>query len=146
MFFLSHYAKKLGKSMTGISRDAMDRLAGYAWPGNVRELQNVIERAIILSRGSILESEPDFASMLTSGMLPQTPEGPAEPVQFAKPAAPPFATLKEVERGHILAALKQTGGVVEGPNGAARMLSLHPNTLRHRMDKLGIKRSASRMP
>ena len=145
MFFLSHYAKKLGKNMTGISRDAMDRLASYAWPGNVRELQNVIERAIILSRGSILESEPDLASMLTSGMLPQTPERPAEPVQFAHPTAAPFATLKEVERAHILAALKQTGGVVEGPNGAARMLSLHPNTLRHRMDKLGIKRSASRM-
>jgi formate hydrogenlyase transcriptional activator len=56
-----------------------------------------------------------------------------------------FATLAEVERGHIIMALKQTNGIVEGPKGAARMLNLHPNTLRHRMDKLGIKRSASHL-
>ena len=55
MFFLSHYAKKLGKHMEGISQDAMDQLAGYAWPGNVRELQNVIERAVILARAPMLE-------------------------------------------------------------------------------------------
>jgi formate hydrogenlyase transcriptional activator len=143
MFFLSHYAKKLGKSMEGISQGAMDRLASYGWPGNVRELQNVIERAIILSRSSILEPEPDLVSMLTSGVLPQTPPRPAEAVQAAPPASPLFPTLKDVERDHILAALKRSGGVVEGPKGAATMLNLHPNTLRHRMDKLGIKRSTS---
>jgi formate hydrogenlyase transcriptional activator len=137
MVFLSHYAKNCGKNIEGISQDAMDRLATYAWPGNVRELQNVIERAVILSRGSILDPE------LTSGVLPQTPGRPAERVQVAKPTSPTFATLQEVERDHIIAALKQTGGVVEGPKGAARMLNLHPNTLRHRMDKLGIKRSTS---
>jgi len=123
----------------------MDRLARYAWPGNVRELQNVIERAVILSRGSILELEPDLVPMLTSGVSPQAAGEPAEMVQAAKPTPPTFATLEEVERDHIVAALKRTNGVVEGPKGAARMLNLHPNTLRHRMDKLGIRRSASHL-
>jgi formate hydrogenlyase transcriptional activator len=52
-----------------------------------------------------------------------------------------LATLGEVERNHILAALKLTSGVIEGPKGAAKILNLHPNTLRHRMEKFGIKRS-----
>ena len=104
----------------------------------------MIERAIILSRGSILELEPDLMPMLASGVLPQTLGGPGEMVQVAEPTSPKFATLEEVERDHILAALKRTGGVVEGPKGAARMLNLHPNTLRHRMDKLGLRRSGSR--
>jgi formate hydrogenlyase transcriptional activator len=141
MFFLSHYARKLGKSMEGISQEAVDLLAGYAWPGNVRELQNVIERAVILARGPILGAKPDLVSMLASDILPRA-SGTAEPVQSASPA---FPTLKELERDHILAALKQTGGVVEGLKGAARILNLHPNTLRHRMDKLGIKRSTSHL-
>ena len=145
MCFLSHSAKKLGKTMEGISQDALSRLTDYAWPGNVRELQNVIERAVILSRSAILEAEPDLVSMFHR-RVPPPPGGPAEIVQVAKPASTTFATLNEVERDHILAALKQTGGVVEGPKGAARILSLHPNTLRHRMDKLGIKRSTSRLP
>ena len=79
--------------------------------------------------------------MLSTGEFRLPSRGAAESGQAAKPAASTFATLKEVERDHILAALKQTAGVVEGPKGAARMLNLHPNTLRHRMDKLGISRS-----
>ena len=144
MFFLAHCGKKLGKCMEGISREAMDRLECYAWPGNIRELQNVIERAVILARGPILEAEPDLTAMLRPGTLARSADA-GEAVQAAARASSAFPTLKEVERDHILAALKQTGGVVEGPKGAARMLNLHPNTLRHRMDKLGIKRSASRL-
>ena len=146
MFFLSHYAKKLGKHVEGVSQDTMARLASYAWPGNVRELQNVIERATILARDSILELEPGLMPMPASGALPRNPGGPPEKAQVAEPTAPAFATLEEVERDHILAALERSGGVVEGPKGAARMLSLHPNTLRHRMDKLGLRRSGSRRP
>src|SRR3989449_9866880 len=111
MVFLSHYAKNFCKVMQGISQDAMDRLARYAWPGNVRELQNVIERAVILSRGSILELEPDLVPMLTSGVSPQAAGEPAEMVRAAKPTPPTFATLEEVERDHIVAALKRTNGV-----------------------------------
>jgi formate hydrogenlyase transcriptional activator len=145
VFFLSHCAKKLGKHMEGISRGAIDSLTSYDWPGNVRELQNVIERAIILARSPILEAEPDLVSMLTSGVFPVVSREAEEQTPMAAHAGSAFATLKDVERGHILAALKQTGGVVEGPKGAAKILNLHPNTLRHRMAKLGIKRPTSRI-
>jgi formate hydrogenlyase transcriptional activator len=129
MFFVFHYSKKLGKNIEGISQDTMDRISGYSWPGNVRELQNIIERAVILCQQPILELQPDLAPISARGVLPQAV----------------LSTLKDVERGHIMAVLKQTGGVVEGPNGAARILNLHPNTLRHRMSRLGIKRSTHRI-
>src|SRR6266536_279234 len=142
-FFVFQYSKKLGKNIEGISQDTMDRISGYSWPGNVRELQNIIERAVILCQQPILELKPDLAPISARGVLPQAPEGlsEAEVAQYSRSAPPPLSTLKEVERGHIMAVLKQTGGVVEGPNGAARILNLHPNTLRHRMSRLGIKRS-----
>ena len=120
----------------------MDRLMSYAWPGNVRELQNVMERAIVLSAGPTLRLDQDLVpvaasegSLETAEILAEDP-GPPAPVPSGLP------TLQEVERSHILAALEQTGGVVDGPKGAAKILNLHPNTLRHRMGKLGIKRSA----
>jgi formate hydrogenlyase transcriptional activator len=143
MFFLSHCGKKLGKPMEGISQEAMGWLERYAWPGNIRELQNVIERAIILARSPILEAEPDLVKMLGADPGSLAPTAVAPPVLSRTP--PAFPTLKEVEREHILSALRQSGGVVEGPKGAARMLNLHPNTLRHRMDKLGLRRSASQL-
>jgi formate hydrogenlyase transcriptional activator len=143
MFFLSYYARKLGKPMEGISRDARDRLQRYDWPGNVRELQNVIERAVILSPSPMLGAEPELVPTLVSDALPRT-SGPADLREGAAPRSPAFRTMKEFEREHILEALRQTAGVVEGPRGAAKLLNLHPNTLRHRMDKLGIKRSTSR--
>ena len=143
--FLSYYATKLGKNVEGIAAEAMDRLTQYPWPGNVRELQNVIERAVILARGAILQLEPDLVSMLTSSVQPRAPEAATEAVPRATPPAT-FAPLSEVEREHILRALKQTNGIVEGPKGAAGLLKLHPNTLRHRMDKLGIRRSPASHP
>jgi len=146
-FFVFHYSKKLGKNIEGISQDTMDRISGYSWPGNVRELQNIIERAVILCQQPILELKPDVAPISARGVLPQAPEGlsEAEAAPYSGPASPALSTLKDVERGYIMAVLKQTGGVVEGPNGAARILNLHPNTLRHRISKLGIKRSTHRI-
>ena len=143
-FFLSHYSRKLSKNIEGISQDTMDRISGYSWPGNVRELQNIIERAAILCQQPILELIPDLAPISAGGVLPQAPEGlsEAEPALYSPPA---LSTLTEVERGHIMAVLKQTGGVIEGPKGAAKILNLHPNTLRHRISKLGIKRSTHRI-
>jgi formate hydrogenlyase transcriptional activator len=144
---LSHYSKKLGKNIEGISQDTMDRISGYSWPGNVRELQNVIERAAILCQQPILELNPDLAPISARGVLPRAPEGlsEAEVAPYSSSASPALSTLTEVERGHIMAVLKQTGGVIEGPKGAARILNLHPNTLRHRISKLGIKRSTHRI-
>jgi formate hydrogenlyase transcriptional activator len=127
MFFLARCSKNVGKAMTGISQDTMDRLVSYAWPGNVRELGNLVERAVILSQSSVLEVE--------DGLLPAR----AAPLSGSAPPAPPaVSTLEEVDRSHIVAVLRATGGVIEGPKGAAKILNLHPNTLRHRMKKLGI--------
>jgi len=135
-FFVARFAKKFGKKVEAVSRETMERLTQYAWPGNVRELQNIIERAVILSEGPTLELGPD--------LLPVSVAGSPRVEASASPSAP-FAgldtLLEEVERSHILAALEQAGGVVEGPRGAAKLLKLHPNTLRSRMEKLGIRRS-----
>jgi formate hydrogenlyase transcriptional activator len=75
----------------------------------------------------------------------ETPEtGAPRDCQVDLESPRPLLTLEEVERNHILAALQHTGGVVDGPKGAAKILNRHPNTLRHRMDKLGIKGSRHR--
>ena len=144
MFFLSRYSRNLGKRMEGISAAATERLSRYSWPGNVRELQNVIERALILSHGPILELETDLISVSAFEALR---DAAPEVAAAAQPTGPSSSlkTLEEVERAHISAVLQQARGVIEGANGAAKTLGMHPNTLRHRMEKLGIKRSAHRM-
>jgi formate hydrogenlyase transcriptional activator len=135
-FFVSRYARNLGKKLTGISPAATQKLLSYSWPGNIRELQNLIERALILCNGPILDLEGDLNNVSTSPVpLPEVPNADQSPLK----------TLQEIERSHILAVLEQTHGVIEGANGAARTLGLHPNTLRHRMEKLGIKRSGHRI-
>jgi formate hydrogenlyase transcriptional activator len=142
MFFLSRYAKRYGKKAETVSRETMDHLIAYPWPGNVRELQNIIERAVVLSEGSILELDRDLLPAPTGAMT--AAEAVGNPRQRSAPAMPEpsrLPTLEEIERNHILAALQETGGVIEGPKGAAKILNLHPNTLRSRMEKLGMKRS-----
>jgi len=134
MLFLARFARRFGKRVDTISGETTERLMSYPWPGNVRELQNVIERAVVLSQGSVLELDRD--------LLPAQPSGGDSGPPPAVPQSPGLAAmLEEVERSHILAALKQTGGVIEGPKGAAGILKLHANTLRSRMEKLGIKRA-----
>jgi formate hydrogenlyase transcriptional activator len=144
MFFLSRYSRNLGKRMEGISAAATESLLRYSWPGNIRELQNVIERALILSPGPILQLETDLISVSASKALRDPAREVAEAAQRTGPSSA-LKTLEEVERAHISAVLQQTHGVIEGANGAAKTLGMHPNTLRHRMEKLGIKRSAHRM-
>ena len=121
-FFLSKFAKKLGKEVRGISQNGMENLTRYDWPGNVRELQNIVERALVLAAGSIVRVD---ASMLQSG-------------EALKKAA--VDTLENVERNHIVRALKETNWVIHGKRGAAETLGINPSTLRSRMEKLGIKR------
>jgi formate hydrogenlyase transcriptional activator len=142
-FFISRAARKLGKRITGISEASTQKLLSYSWPGNIRELQNVIERALILSTGPILDFENELHGVAASPVSLERPLEVEAPLPFADQS--PLKTLQEVERAHILAALQQTHGVIEGSNGAAKALGLHPNTLRHRMEKLGIKRSAHRI-
>ena len=132
MFFLARFAKKFGKRIETVRDDTMQRLVEYSWPGNVRELQNIVERAVVLTRGPVLELE--------GSVLPLAPVAPTAELPATDGARARSATLEEVERGHIVATLEQMGWVIDGPRGAAHILALHPNTLRSRMEKLGIKR------
>jgi PAS domain S-box-containing protein len=125
LFLVNKFASRIGKRIDGVGKETMGRLLAYAWPGNVRELENIIERAVILANGTILEIDPNILSL-----APLT----AAPSQEL--------SLEGMERDHIVKVLKQTKGVVDGPRGAAKILNLHPNTLRSRMKKLGIARNA----
>jgi formate hydrogenlyase transcriptional activator len=136
MFFLGQYGKTFGRRIERMSEATIERLIRYPWPGNIRELQNVIERAVVLCQGSVLELDelllPAAGSASTTAAV--TPEQSAQP----QPAGP--GTLEDVERAHILATLEKTGWLIEGTKGAAKILAIHPNTLRSRMEKLAIKR------
>jgi len=144
-FYLSRFSKRLGKKIGGVSRGSMEKLMNYPWPGNIRELQNVIERAVILSVDPTLRLDRDLMPVAASGGGVEIPETDAPEQRRDDLKSPnPLLTLDEVDRNHILAALQHAGGVVDGPKGAARILNLHPNTLRHRMSKLGIKGSRHR--
>ena len=116
--FIRQNEKKLGKRVNRIPDRNMEALKRYAWPGNARELRNVIEHAMIISSGGILDVHPpDWNS----------DDGPAA------------ATLEEVDRRHILNVLTRTGWRVSGKNGAAEILGLKRTTLQAKMKKLGIK-------
>lgn len=128
--FLNKYARP-NEPPKRMSPEAMERLLAYRWPGNVRELENVLERAVILATGPTLDLESD-AELST---------GPATPAEDL-----PAPSLEAIERRHILTVLRQTQWVIEGPRGAAQILGLHPNTLRSRLKKLGITRSAPEPP
>jgi len=118
--FSRTYAKKFGKSISSISPRTMQNLQLHSWPGNVRELANVIERAVIHTKGTVLQ------------VVDQFEPAPHETV--------PTQTLEEIEREYIIRTLENTGWRVEGPFGAAKILGLNPSTLRTRMIKLGIQR------
>jgi formate hydrogenlyase transcriptional activator len=145
-FFLLRFSRKFGRKMESVAQETMERLVSYSWPGNVRELQNVIERALVLSRGSVLSLGP--------GLLPASPSGAktyaavglstaASASSASAPAGLPAegpTALDHVQRQHILSVLDQSSWVIEGSKGAAKLLGLHPNTLRSRLKKLGIRR------
>jgi formate hydrogenlyase transcriptional activator len=138
-FYIARFSKRLGKRIDGVSRESMQNLMNYPWPGNIRELQNVIERAVILATDATLRLDPQLMPILTSTNGGELLELNARDDQEAiLESSPQILTLDEAERDHILAALQLTDGVIEGPKGAARILDIHPNTLRHRMKKLNI--------
>ena len=111
------------------SPDTISRLLAYSWPGNIRELENVLERAVILAADPTLRIGAD--------VLPAN----IEPLACPDGVSDQPATLEATEKQHILTVLRQTDWVVEGPRGAAKILGLHPNTLRSRLKKLGIRRT-----
>ena len=128
---LPRIAERIGKHFDGLSEAAVERLMSYAWPGNVRELLNVLERAAILSPEPLLEVDAAFAAAPTIPSASSATSATEEPV---------LTTLAEVERRHIGRVLEHVGGRIEGPKGAAKILGMHPNTLRSRMQKHGIER------
>ena len=143
-FFVQRYAGKIGRRISRIPRNAMDRLIAYRWPGNVRELENVIERAVILSPGPDLEIAGELLPALESPTDLPAMGSQRQDISSRLSADANDMSLTAVERGHILAALKQTKWKLEGADGAARALNLNPSTLRSRMKKLGITRPATR--
>ena len=124
-FFANRFAQQMKKKIESVPKETMAALVSYNWPGNVRELQNLVERGVILSRGSTLEI-------------------PLTELKRATRSTPTVAnganTLEAVERDHILRVLSETRWVIGGPGGAAARLGMNRTTLNHRMRKLGISR------
>jgi transcriptional regulator with GAF, ATPase, and Fis domain len=102
--------------------ETMDALINWHWPGNVRELENFIERSVILSEGTALRA-------------------PLAELQLSPSSGSAQQSLESAEREHIVRVLRETGGMISGPSGAARRLGLKRTTLQSKMQRLGITRA-----
>jgi len=122
-YFVDRHSARFGKTVDKVPASVMRRLQAYHWPGNVRELENIIERALIVSRANVLEIGDWF--------VPDGGHGEEQEV----------SSLQEVEKRHICRTLELTGWRVSGAGGAADRLGLKPTTLEARMKKLGIRRA-----
>jgi transcriptional regulator with GAF, ATPase, and Fis domain len=136
--FLRQEARKLGRPPLSLSPAAKQRLTDYDWPGNVRELQNVIARCCIVATGPEVTLEDLRAFTGSDGPAPR-----ARPPASPKPKG---RALKDVEREAMVEALEASNWVLEGARGAAAKLGLHPNTLRARLKRLGLKRPGKVSP
>jgi formate hydrogenlyase transcriptional activator len=137
--FVQRFAERLHKPVSGIARDAIDRLMSYSWPGNVRELQNIIERAVILARSSLVTA--DLIALTDSAPRVSTSISPAAQ-RASSHGDDRLAVVRfsEAERRAIFRALECTGWRISGRGGAADVLGLKPTTLHAKMKKLGIQR------
>jgi formate hydrogenlyase transcriptional activator len=134
--FVQQFSERNNRMIDTILSETMEALIRYHWPGNIRELQNVIERAVIISKGPVLnvslaDLKPDVSTKTSPGIT-KASSGYHESLQD---------TLEETERVQILRALEEADGVVAGPNGAAARLGIKRSTLQLRMQKLGIRLS-----
>jgi formate hydrogenlyase transcriptional activator len=125
--FVREISRRNHRTIDTIPSETMEALIRYPWPGNIRELQNVIERAVILSRGHVLTVSVAELSSELKMSTPAPRDGSMQDV------------LQKAERAQILQALEQTNWVVAGPNGAAVRLGMKRTTVHSRMQKLGIK-------
>ncbi|MGB5850585.1 MAG: sigma 54-interacting transcriptional regulator, partial [Ignavibacteriaceae bacterium] len=123
--FVKNFSKKHHKHIDQIPQSTIVKLQNYSWPGNVRELMNVIERAVITTKGNKLQLVDEFKA----------------PVRMKEEQEGKIRTLEEVEREHILKVLEACNWKISGEDGAANILGLHANTLRSRMEKLNINKS-----
>ena len=131
-YFVGRYARRMKKRIKEIPTRAVEAMTAWPWPGNIRELQNLIERAVILTRGESLEVPLEELSFV-----------PTEKDSARKSRT---LNLREVEREAILEALRKTNGRVSGPGGAAALLGLKRTTLQSRMRVLNIKPSDHSKP
>ena len=144
--FAQQFARRMKKDVENISTDTMEALTRYDWPGNIRELQNLIERAVILSKGPTLDVPVEALNGRMSSFANAAVDKPASAPGAAWRAAGGPATqetLEDADRRHIIAALERTNWVIAGPNGAAARLGVKRSTLQFRMRKLGIARPAA---
>jgi formate hydrogenlyase transcriptional activator len=128
--FVQQFSRRMNKGIDTIPSETMTALVRYPWPGNVRELQNIIERAVIVTTGLVLELSTEELHVRTD----------AEPVSNHGNANL-RATLESAERQVIVAVLEQTNGKLAGPNGAAALLGMSRSSLQFRIQKLGIRLS-----
>jgi transcriptional regulator with GAF, ATPase, and Fis domain len=136
--FLERKSKELKiHTLPVITSDYIEQLKGYSWPGNVRELENLIERALIQSRGRNASEHLRFDIFAFPEKLDEKNRVSAVDNNLL--------TLDEAMSQHIEQALQLTGGKISGPHGAAQLLGINPNTLRSRMRKLGIPFTGSGM-
>lgn len=134
-YFTQKIARRMNRNIDCIPRDALEQLSRYPWPGNVRELENVIERAVILTRGNTLNIQLHELNIPKHSRLKTALETPSSLEKRMQTAAP---ESDDEERDRIIAALKATNGVVAGARGAATRLGLKRTTLLSRMQRLGI--------
>jgi formate hydrogenlyase transcriptional activator len=125
-YFVQKHARRMRRDIETIPAATMDALMRYDWPGNIRELQNVIERSVIVTKGSLL-----------TVAMPEVNGKAAAAGAYARLSD---AASQSAERERILRALKEANGLVGGPNGAAARLGIKRTTLQSRMRKLGISR------
>jgi formate hydrogenlyase transcriptional activator len=119
-YFVRRFAQRMGRDIESIPKETMNALIAWHWPGNVRELENLMERSVILSEGNALRV-PLTELRATRASLSDSDH-----------------TLDSAERAHIIGVLRETGGVLSGPNGAAQRLGLKRTTLQSRMQRLKI--------
>ena len=124
--FMNHYNYKAGKKISGISENVLRKMMAYNWPGNIRELEHLIERSVLLAKGSVIED-----------MLLPTVEK-KDGISVAEETA--MKTIAENERDYIISVLRKCNGRIWGPGAAAEILNINPSTLKSKMKKLGIRK------
>jgi DNA-binding NtrC family response regulator len=136
--FLESACKRLGYPPLALKQKHVNQLQAYHWPGNIRELQNVIERAAIVSQGTVLQF--DLPAPTAAAAVSRSTDRAEDELT---PAVKTYVDLKDLERNMIIEALKAANGKVTGKGGAAERLGANPSTLTSRMASMGIKRNKS---
>jgi transcriptional regulator with PAS, ATPase and Fis domain len=126
-YFIDHFARKAGKSFRGINKRTLELLVSYPWPGNIRELQNVVERSVIVCETENFSVDESWLSRRSLAGEPKSQSGLSQ-------------KLAAQEKEMIEAALRESGGRVAGPSGAAAKLGIHRSTLELKITSLKINK------